>query len=198
MPAQVQKEAPAFSATAVVNEDFKTVSLADYKNKNYVVLFFYPLDFTFVCPTEIVAFSDRIKEFKDRGAEVIGVSVDSQFSHLKWVQTPRAEGGLGGLEYPLVADMTKQISRDYGVLLEDGGVALRGLFLIDKTGVVRHITVNDLPIGRSVDEAIRVLDALQFFEKNGEVCPADWKPGAATMKADPKGSKEYFQKAAKA
>lgn len=195
MPAQVQKEAPNFCATAVVNEEFKNVQLSDYRGKNYVVLFFYPLDFTFVCPTEIVAFSDRIKDFHDRGAEVIGVSVDSHYSHLAWIKTPRAEGGLGGLSYPLVADLTKKISQDYGVLLE-GGIALRGLFLIDKAGTIRHITINDLPIGRSVDEAIRVLDALQFFEKNGEVCPANWKPGAPTMKADPKGSKEYFQKAA--
>ena len=192
MPAQVQQPAPAFTATAVINEEFKSISLSDYQGK-YVVLFFYPLDFTFVCPTEIIAFSDRIKDFHDRGAEVLGVSVDSQYSHLAWIKTPRTEGGLGGLSYPLVADLTKKISADYGVLL-DGGVALRGLFLIDKGGIVRHITINDLPIGRSVDEAVRVLDALQFFEKNGEVCPANWKPGAPTMKPDPKGSKEYFQK----
>ncbi|MCZ2343579.1 MAG: peroxiredoxin [Bacteroidales bacterium] len=195
MPAQVQKEAPNFTATAVVNEEFKPITLSDYRGKNYVVLFFYPLDFTFVCPTEIVAFSDRIADFHKLGAEVIGVSVDSQYSHLAWIKTPRAEGGLGGLSYPLVADLTKKIAQDYGVLLE-GGVALRGLFLIDKAGTVRHITINDLPIGRSVDEAIRVLEALQFFEKNGEVCPANWKPGAPTMKADPKGSQEYFQKVA--
>jgi alkyl hydroperoxide reductase subunit AhpC len=194
MLAQVQKPAPPFTATAVVNEEFKSISLADYQGK-YVVLFFYPLDFTFVCPTEIIAFSDRIKDFHDRNAEVIGVSVDSQYSHLAWIKTPRSEGGLGGLQYPLVADLTKKISSDYGVLLESG-VALRGLFLIDKGGIIRHITINDLPIGRSVDETIRVLDALQFFEKHGEVCPANWKPGAATLKPDPKGSKEYFQKVA--
>ena len=195
MPATVQKEAPDFAADAVVNEEFKTVKLSDYKGKNYVVLFFYPLDFTFVCPTEIVAFSDRIEEFRKRGAEVIGVSVDSKFSHLAWVQTPRAQGGLGGLKYPLVSDLTKKISHDYGVLL-DGGIALRGLFLIDKQGVVRAMTVHDLPLGRSVDEALRVLDALQFFEKHGEVCPADWKPGGATIKPGVKESKEYFQKTA--
>jgi alkyl hydroperoxide reductase subunit AhpC len=194
MPALVQKEAPDFAATAVVNEEFKQIKLSDYRGK-YVVLFFYPLDFTFVCPTEIVAFSDRIGEFHKRGAEVIGASVDSQYSHLAWIQTPRSKGGLGGLKYPLVADITKQVSKDYGVLL-DGGVALRGLFLIDKAGVVRHVTVNDLPIGRSVDEALRVLDALQFYEKNGEVCPADWKPGAATIKPGVKESREYFEKAA--
>ena len=195
MAVHVQKEAPNFSATAVVNEEFKTLQLTDYRGK-YVILFFYPLDFTFVCPTEIIAFSDRIEEFQKRGAEVIGVSVDSQFSHLAWIKMPRTEGGLGGLKYPLVADLTKKISSDYGVLL-DGGIALRGLFLIDKGGVVRHITINDLPIGRSVDETLRVLDALQFFEKNGEVCPADWKPGKATIKPGVKESKEYFQKAGK-
>lgn len=196
MPAQVQKPAPDFTATAVVNEEFKEIKLADYKGKNYVVLFFYPLDFTFVCPTEIVAFSDRVNEFRQRGAEVIGCSIDSQFSHLAWIQTPREKGGLGGLTYPLVADITKQISSDYGVLLE-GGIALRGTFLIDKQGILRAITVHDLPLGRSVDEALRVLDALQFFEKHGEVCPADWKPGAATIKPGVKESKAYFEKAAR-
>lgn len=195
MSVRVQKEAPALAATAVVNEEFKTLHLSDYRGK-YVVLFFYPLDFTFVCPTEIIAFSDRIKEFHDRNCEVLGASVDSQFSHLAWIKMPRAEGGLGGLKYPLVSDMTKKISQDYGVLLE-GGIALRGLFLIDKTGVVRHMVVNDLPLGRSVDETLRTLDALQFFESHGEVCPADWKPGKATIKPGVKESKEYFQKAAK-
>lgn len=194
MPAQVQKEAPEFTADAVVNEDFKTLTLSDFRGK-YVVLFFYPLDFTFVCPTEIVAFSDRIGEFHKRGAEVLGVSVDSKFSHLAWIQTPRTQGGLGGLKYPLVSDLSKKISQDYGVLL-DSGIALRGTFLIDRQGVVRAATVHDLPLGRSVDEALRVLDALQFFEKNGEVCPADWKPGAAAIKPGVKESKEYFQKAA--
>ncbi|OWK39175.1 peroxiredoxin [Fimbriiglobus ruber] len=195
MAVHVQKEAPDFTATAVVNEEFKTIKLSDYRGK-YVVFFFYPLDFTFVCPTEIIAFSDRVEEFHKRGAEVIGVSVDSEFSHLAWIKTPRADGGLGKLKYPLVADLTKKISTDYGVLLE-GGVALRGLFLIDTKGVVRHVTINDLPLGRSVDEAIRVLDALQHFEKHGEVCPADWKPGALTIKPGVKESKEYFQKAGK-
>lgn len=195
MPAQVQKEAPNFTATAVVNEEFKQISLTDYRGK-YVVLFFYPLDFTFVCPTEIVAFSDRIKDFHDRGAEVLGCSIDSQFSHLAWIQTPREKGGLGGLTYPLVADLTKKISCDYGVLLE-GGIALRGTFIIDKSGVVRTITIHDLPLGRSVDEALRVLDALQHFEKYGEVCPAGWTKGAATIKPGVKESKAYFEKAAK-
>ena len=195
MAVHVQKEAPGFTATAVVHEEFKQVSLSDYRGK-YVVLFFYPLDFTFVCPTEIIAFSDRIADFHNRGTEVVGVSIDSQFSHLAWIQMPRAKGGLGELKYPLVSDLTKKITADYGILLE-GGVALRGLFLIDKGGIVRHITINDLPLGRSVDEAIRVLDALQHFEKHGEVCPADWKPGQATIKPTVKDSKEYFQKAGK-
>ena len=195
MAVHVQKEAPGFTATAVVHEEFKQVSLSDYRGK-YVVLFFYPLDFTFVCPTEIIAFSDRIADFHNRGTEVVGVSIDSQFSHLAWIQMPRAKGGLGELKYPLVSDLTKKITADYGILLE-GGVALRGLFLIDKGGIVRHITINDLPLGRSVDEAIRVLDALQHFEKHGEVCPADWKPGALTIKPGVKESKAYFEKAGK-
>ena len=191
MPAFVQKEAPDFSATAVVKGEFKPVKLSDYRGK-YVLFFFYPLDFTFVCPTEIIAFSERVEEFERRNCQVIGCSIDSQYSHLAWVNTPRAKGGLGELRYPLVADLTKQISADYGVLL-DGGIALRGLFLIDKAGILRHVTINDLPLGRSVDEAIRVLDALQHFEKNGEVCPADWKPGS--MALDPKKAGDYFQKA---
>jgi alkyl hydroperoxide reductase subunit AhpC len=188
MAVLVTKEAPDFTAQAVVNGEFKTINLSDYRGK-YVVLFFYPLNFTFVCPTEIVAFSDRADEFKKRGVEVLGVSVDSRFSHLAWINTPRNKGGLGQLNYPLVEDLTKQISRDYGVLL-DSGVALRGLFLIDTGGVVRHATINDLPLGRSVDEVLRVVDALQHFEKHGEVCPADWKPGKKAL--DPKKADEYF------
>jgi alkyl hydroperoxide reductase subunit AhpC len=187
----VTKEAPNFTSQAVINGEFKTLSLTDYRGK-YVVLFFYPLDFTFVCPTEIIAFSDRVAEFEKRGVQVLGCSIDSQFSHLAWINTPRTKGGLGELKYPLVADLTKQISKDYGVLLE-AGIALRGLFLIDKGGVVRHVTINDLPIGRSVDECLRVIDALQYTETHGEVCPADWKPGAATL--NPKKANEYFEKA---
>lgn len=190
--AQVQKPAPDFTATAVIGGEFKKVSLSQYKGK-YVLLFFYPLDFTFVCPTEIIAFSDRVHDFEKRGCQVLGASVDSEFSHLAWIKTPRKDGGLGDLKYPLVSDLNKSISREYGVLLE-GGVALRGLFLIDREGTVRHITINDLPIGRSVDEALRVLDALQFYEKHGEVCPANWKPGGDTIKPNPQGSKEYFSK----
>jgi alkyl hydroperoxide reductase subunit AhpC len=193
MAAQVTKQAPDFTAAAVLNGGI----LNDYKLSSnrgkYVVLFFYPLDFTFVCPTEIIAFSDRVAEFEKRNCQVIGCSVDSQYTHLAWINTPRKEGGLGELKYPLVADLTKKISADYGVLLE-GGISLRGLFLIDKEGVVRAITVHDLPLGRSVDEALRVLDALQHFEKHGEVCPANWKPGEASI--DTKNAKKYFEKAA--
>jgi peroxiredoxin (alkyl hydroperoxide reductase subunit C) len=154
------------------------------------------LDFTFVCPTEIIAFSERVKEFKELNAEVVGVSVDSHFSHLAWVNTPRKSGGLGGIDYPLLADLTKQISKDYGVLLEKAGISLRGLFIIDPQGVVRQITINDLPVGRSVDETLRLIKAFQFVEKHGEVCPANWNPekNSDTIKPDVKGSKEYFNK----
>lgn len=193
MAAFVTKPAPEFTAQAVVNGEFKKISLTDYRGK-YVVFFFYPLDFTFVCPTEIIAFSDRIAEFEKRGVQVLGCSIDSRFSHLAWINTPRAKGGLGEMKYPLVEDLTKKISSDYGVLLDDG-IALRGLFLIDKEGVIRHATINDLPLGRSVDEALRVVDALQHFEKHGEVCPADWKPGKDAL--NPKKAGEYFEKANK-
>jgi alkyl hydroperoxide reductase subunit AhpC len=192
--ARIQKEAPDFSAAAVVNEEFKQLRLSDYRGR-YVLLFFYPLDFTFVCPTEIIAFSDKAAEFARRNCQILGVSVDSQYTHLAFIKTTRNQGGLGGLNYPLVADLNKEISRAYGVLTEDGSVAYRGLFLIDRAGVLRHLLINDMPLGRSVDEALRVLDALQFTEKHGEVCPADWKPGAATIKPTVKGSKEYFEKA---
>ncbi|XP_023339418.1 peroxiredoxin [Eurytemora carolleeae] len=193
LQAQVQKPAPAFSAQAVVQGQFKELSLADYKGK-YVVVYFYPLDFTFVCPTEIIAFSDRIKEFSDIDCEVIGISTDSHFSHLAWINTPRKQGGLGGLNYPLVSDFNKTISRDYGVLIEEAGIALRGLFIIDPQGVVRQMSINDLPVGRSVDETLRLIKAFQFVEKHGEVCPANWTPDAPTIKPDPKGSLEYFDK----
>jgi alkyl hydroperoxide reductase subunit AhpC len=193
MTAQVTKTAPDFTADAVENGEFKQITLSSYRGK-YVILFFYPLDFTFVCPTEIIAFSDDFAEFSKRGAQVIGVSVDSKYTHLAWTNTPRKSGGLGSISYPIVSDLNKAIARNYGVLLEEAGVALRGLFLIDKEGIIRHATINDLPIGRSVPEAIRVLDALQHFEKNGEVCPANWTPGADTMKPDPKGSQTYFAK----
>ncbi len=195
MAAMVTKEAPNFTAKAVINEEFKDISLSDYKGK-YVLLFFYPLDFTFVCPTEIIAFSDAVGEFEKRNCQVLGVSIDSHYTHLAWIKTPRSEGGLGHLAYPLISDLTKKISTDYGVLLE-AGIALRGLFLIDQKGIIRHITINDLPLGRSVDEALRVLDALQYYEKNGEVCPANWKPGAPAFKPTSAGLKEYAAKVAK-
>jgi len=189
----VQKPAPAFKAQAVVDGQFKEVSLSDYAGK-YVVVYFYPLDFTFVCPTEIIAFSDRIQEFKDIGCEVVGISTDSHFSHLAWVSQPRKQGGLGGLNYPLVSDFNKQISRDYGVLIEEAGIALRGLFIVDPSGVLRQMSINDLPVGRSVDETLRLIKAFQFVEKHGEVCPANWTPDSPTIKPDPKGSLEYFDK----
>eukprot|EP00798_Chlamydomonas_sp_ICE-L_P010656 gene10656-12336_t len=191
MVAQVGKPAPTFKGTAVVDGQFKQISSEDYKGK-YLVVFFYPLDFTFVCPTEITAFSDRLDEFKKINAEVVGVSVDSEFSHLAWINTPRNKGGLGGCSYPLLADITKKVSEDYGVLVEGAGIAFRGLFIISPTGILRQITVNDLPVGRSVDETLRLVQAFQFTDEHGEVCPAGWNPGAKTMKADPTGSKEYF------
>ncbi|MBK9128508.1 MAG: peroxiredoxin [Phycisphaerales bacterium] len=191
MAARVGQPAPDFTATAVVDGQFKQVTLSDYRGKN-VVLFFWPLDFTFVCPTEIVAFSDASANFAERNTQLLGVSIDSHYTHLAWTKTPRAEGGLGQIAFPLVADLTKEISRNYGVLTADGSVAYRGLFLIDKQGTVRHLLINDLPLGRSVDEALRMVDALTHFETHGEVCPANWKPGAKSMKADPTGAKTYF------
>ena len=196
MKAFVTKPAPDFTAQAVIKGQFKEIKLSDYRGK-YVLLFFYPLDFTFVCPTELVAFSDQMGEFTKRGCEVLAVSVDSQFSHLAWTSMPRKAGGLGDIAYPIVADLNKTISRDYGVLIEEAGIALRGLFLIDKAGIIRHSLVNDLPIGRSVTEAVRTLDALQHFETNGEVCPADWTKGKMAMKPDVAGSKSYFEAANK-
>ena len=192
MAVLVTKQAPDFTAEAVLKDgSFAKLSLSQFKGK-YVLLFFYPLDFTFVCPTEIIAFSERAKEFNDLGVEVIGVSVDSHFSHLAWRNIPRDQGGIGPIQYSLVADLDKQISRNYDVLVGDA-VALRGLFLIDKDGIVRHQVVNDLPLGRSVDEALRMVQALQFFEKNGEVCPADWKEGKRTIKQGVNESKEFFK-----
>ena len=192
MSTLVTKEAPLFTAPAVmpnntIKEDF---SLEDYKGK-YVLLFFYPLDFTFVCPTEIIAFDKKLKEFESRNTQVIGVSIDSQFSHYAWKNTEPKKGGIGNIQFPLVADLAKSISKDYGVLFNES-IALRGLFLIDKEGVVRHSVINDLPLGRSVDEAIRMIDALQFFEENGEVCPADWHKGEEGMKPDADGVATYL------
>ncbi|XP_029049979.1 thioredoxin peroxidase 3 [Osmia lignaria lignaria] len=190
---QVQKPAPDFSGTAVVNGDFKEIKLSDYKGK-YVVLFFYPLDFTFVCPTELIAFSEKISEFKALNTQVIGVSTDSHFSHLAWINTSRKQGGLGGdLGYPLLSDFNKEISARYNVLIQDAGISLRGLFIIDKEGILKQLSVNDLPVGRSVDETLRLIKAFQFVEKHGEVCPANWQPDSKTIKPNPKDSKEYFE-----
>ena len=189
---RVGLQAPDFTATAVVDQEFKDISLSQYRGK-YVVLFFYPLDFTFVCPTEITAFSDRYDAFKALNTEVLGVSVDSQFSHLAWIQTERKQGGLGDIAYPLVADLKKEIASAYNVLDEAEGVALRGLFIINPEGVVQHATVNNLPVGRNVEETLRVLQAFQHVEAiPDEVCPANWTPGERTMNPDPVGSKDFF------
>ena len=189
---RVGQKAPDFTSTAVVDQEFKEISLSQYKGK-YVVLFFYPLDFTFVCPTEITAFSDRYSDFSSKNTEVLGVSVDSQFSHLSWIQTARNQGGLGDINYPLVSDLKKEIATAYNVLDDAEGVALRGLFIIDPDGVIMHSTINNLPFGRNVDETLRVLQAFQYVQANpDEVCPANWTPGDKTMKPDPEGSKEYF------
>jgi peroxiredoxin (alkyl hydroperoxide reductase subunit C) len=196
MTVQIQKQAPDFTAEAVHGLEFTEVKLSALRGK-YVVLFFYPLDFTFVCPTEIIAFDQKYEEFKRRGAEVLGVSIDSKFSHLAWQKTARDKGGLGGVRYPLIADVTKKIGHAYGVILPDGGdegVALRGTFVIDKKGNVRHATLNDLPLGRNIDEYLRLIDAIEYNEKHGDVCPANWQPGQDTMKADPTGSQDYFKK----
>jgi peroxiredoxin (alkyl hydroperoxide reductase subunit C) len=191
----IGKQAPDFKAAAVmgdgsINEEF---SLSDLKGK-YVVLFFYPLDFTFVCPTEIIEFNRKLDQFRERGAEVVGVSIDSHFSHIAWKKTPIDQGGIGDIQYPLVADIKKQISRDYGVLLEDGGVALRGTFLIDKEGIVKHAVINDLGLGRNIDETIRMVDALKHHEQYGEVCPANWSKGDDAMKPTADGVASYLSK----
>ncbi|TWU42416.1 peroxiredoxin [Novipirellula artificiosorum] len=191
MSVLVQQQAPDFTAQAVMPDgQFKEVSLSDYRGQ-YVMLFFWPLDFTFVCPTEIIAFSDRASDFEKLGVQILGVSIDSHYTHFAWTSTPRNQGGIGKTEYPLIADLNKQISRDYDVLL-DAGIALRGLFLIDKDGIVRHQVVNDLPLGRNVDEALRIVKALQHFEKHGEVCPANWQEGSRTIKPGVEESKAFF------
>jgi peroxiredoxin 2/4 len=209
MAVLVGKKAPHFSATAVIKggEIVEGFSLEQYLGKKYVVFFFYPADFTFVCPTELLAFQDKMKEFRDRNVEVIGCSVDSQFSHWKWLQTDLKQGGIKGVNYPLVSDLSKTIAENYDVLAgnyeysDEGDVtfngtpmAYRGLFLIDKNGVVRHQTVNDMPLGRSVSETLRMVDALQFFEENGEVCPADWHKGDKGMAATQEGVSDYLGK----
>lgn len=190
----VTRPAPDFTATAVLADnsfqaDFRLAGLRG----SYVVLFFYPLDFTFVCPSEIIAFDRALDRFTARQAQVVGVSVDSHFTHLAWKNTPVAQGGIGPVRFPLVADLTKDIARSYGVLL-DGGIALRGLFLIDRDGIVRHELVNDLPLGRNVEEALRLLEALQFTERHGEVCPANWRQGEEAMRPTAEGVATYLAK----
>lgn len=196
MSTLVTRKAPDFKATAVMEDgSFKEVSLSDFKGQN-VLLYFYPLDFTFVCPSEILAFNDKVAEFKERNTQLIGVSIDSEFSHFAWRNTPVEKGGIGEISYPLVADKSKNIARDYGVLFNEE-VALRGLFLIDGEGVVRHSTINDLPLGRNVEEALRVLDALQFHQEHGEVCPANWKKGEKAMKPTAEGVASYLSETRK-
>lgn len=187
----VGQPAPRFEGPAVVDGEITNIRLSDYRGK-YVALFFYPKDFTFVCPTEIIAFSDRAKEFEKLNCQLIAASTDTEETHLAWIRTPRNRGGLGYMQIPILADTTKEISARYGVLIEKLGIALRGLFIINPKGVLQHVTINDLPIGRSVDEALRTLQAIQFHAEHGEVCPANWKPGSKTMVADSEKSLEYF------
>ncbi len=197
----VGRKAPNFKATATFGKDFKPVQLSDYQGK-YVVLFFYPLDFTFVCPTELVAFQDKLKDFKERGVEVLGCSIDSQFSHKAWLETPREKGGIQGVEYGLIADVGGKIARSYGVLAgedpnEDASytppqVAYRATFLIDKKGIIRAQVVTDEPVGRSIDDTLRMVDALQFFEQHGDVCPANWSKGQKGLKKTPEALGQYL------
>lgn len=207
MSVLVGKKAPKFSATAVVNggEIISDYSLEQYIGKKDVVLFFYPADFTFVCPTELIAFQEKLAEFEKRDVVVVGASTDQEFSHWKWLQTPKKEGGIQGVTYPLVADPANTITENFGILAgnyeynDEGEItfvgsaqAYRGLFLIDKEGVVQHQVVNNMPLGRSVDEALRMVDALQFFRENGEVCPADWHKGEKAMAATQEGVSDYL------
>lgn len=192
MATLIGKKAPGFEAKAVSNKQIVSdFSLEQFQNQ-YIILFFYPLDFTFVCPTELHAFQENLHEFEKRHCQVIGCSVDSPYSHLAWINTPASRGGIAGVTYPLISDINKNIAHDYGVLHEEEGIAYRGLFLIDKNGVIRHQVINDLPLGRSVDEALRILDALIYFEKHGEVCPANWKKGSIAMKPSQEGVESYF------
>ncbi len=207
MSVLIGKKAPAFLAKAVINgnEIVDDFSLDKFIGNQYVVLFFYPADFTFVCPTEIIAFQDKIEDFNSRNVAIVGVSTDSEFSHWKWLQTERREGGIKGVKYPLVADNGLTISKNYDVLAGDYDyndegnlyftgtpMAYRGLFLIDKNGIVRHQVVNDMPLGRSIDETLRMVDALQFFEENGDVCPAGWQKGSIGLKATPEGIARFL------
>jgi peroxiredoxin (alkyl hydroperoxide reductase subunit C) len=188
----VQSQAPDFEAAAVIGSEFKTIKLSDYRGK-WVYLFFYPFDFTFVCPTEMIAFSEATAKFAELNCQVLSCSIDSKHVHLRWSETPRNDGGLGGVNFPMIADVKKEIARAYDVLLEDG-MALRGSFLIDPSGKVRQATINDLPVGRSVDEALRLLSAFQYADVHGEVCPAGWTQGADTIKPNRRESKEYFSR----
>ncbi len=199
MSVLVGRPAPDFTAAAVLGDGSITESfkLSDFKGKKYVALFFWPLDFTFVCPSEIIAHNNRIKQFEERGVQLIGVSIDSQFTHFAWRATPVNKGGIGEVKFPMVADVSHQITRDYGIE-NAGGVALRGSFLIDKNGIVQHQVVNNLPLGREVDELLRVVDALQFTEQHGEVCPAGWKKGDEAMKPTADGVASYLAKHAEA
>lgn len=194
MAVLVNKQAPDFTASAAVGpNESKEIKLSDFKGKKYVVLFFYPLDFTFVCPTEIHAFQDLLGEFESRNTQVIGVSVDSVNSHQAWLRTPKNDGGIQGVTYPIVADITKSISRDYDVLDEKAGIAYRATFVINKDGLVMAQNVSHRPIGRSVEEALRLVDAVQYNEQHGEVCPAGWTKGKKAMKASNEGVKAFFQ-----
>ena len=192
MTAFVSQLAPDFKADAYVDGGFKEITLSQFKGKK-VVLFFYPLDFTFVCPTEILAFADALDEFKTRDTVVLGVSVDSKFTHHAWANTPREDGGIKGVNFPLISDLNKQIARDYGVLLESDGVALRGLFIINRDGILKHSTINHLDLGRNIEEVLRLLDAVDYTEEHGEVCPANWKKGAKAMKPSEEGLKEFVR-----
>jgi len=210
MAVLVGKKAPLFEANAVINggEFVEKFSLDQYIGKKHVIFFFYPLDFTFVCPTEILAFQEKLEEFEKRNVAVVGCSVDSKYSHWAWLNTDKNNGGIKGVTFPLVADLSKTIAQNYDVLageyeynVEDDEIdfdgapeAYRGLFLIDKQGIVRHQVVNDFPLGRSIDEAIRMVDALQFFEENGEVCPANWQPGDEAMQETAKSVANYLSK----
>ena len=193
MSVLIGKPAPDIKAEAAVGGTFTEIDLSKFKGEKYVVLFFYPLDFTFVCPTELHAFQARAAEFKKRNVELIACSIDSKFSHHAWLSTPKNRGGIEGVGYPIISDIHRTIARDYDVLSSDG-VAYRGLFLIDKHGIVRHQVVNDLPLGRNVDEVLRTVDALQHFEEHGEVCPADWAVGKDAMKATKEGVSGYLAK----
>ncbi len=199
MSVLVGRQAPDFTAPAVLGDGTIVEDYNFYKatEGKYKVLFFYPLDFTFVCPSELIAFDHRLDEFKKRGVEVVGCSIDSQFTHNAWRNTPVEKGGIGPVGYPLVADLTHGICKSYDVETPDGAVAFRGSFLIDKDNIVRHQVVNDLPLGRNIDEMLRMIDALVFHEQHGEVCPANWEAGKEGMKADPDGVAEYLAEHAK-